>query len=105
MSRKVLIKSEELAEVEIALKVVSELQARGHSKLIYDEQKNKFINEQWDDIADSTIKKAVKSYGLKLQELNASKTEEKLKKEGYVTSRKTQEDGKIKIIAKQRVYA
>ena len=105
MSRKIHITSEELTEVEIALEVVSELQAEGHSRLTYDTQQNKFINEQWDDIADSTIQTAVQSYGLKLQELHAFKAEEKLKEKGYITRRINQEDGKIKIVAEVRVYA
>ena len=104
MSRKIYIKSQTLLEVKIALEVASEMQAKGCYQLSYDEQQNKFINKQLDDIADDTIAKAVASYGLKLQEYNATQIENKAKEKGYITSRKIQ-DGKIKIIAIQRVYA
>ncbi|SMN00166.1 hypothetical protein SPONN_1329 [uncultured Candidatus Thioglobus sp.] len=104
MSRRVIIKSKEVLEVEIANEVVNEMHQQGHTNLTYNQRENKFENQQWDDIKDEAIKKAEKCYGLKLQEFNTTKIEGQLKKQGYGTRRETK-DGKIKVIATQRVYA
>ncbi|MGR3913476.1 MAG: hypothetical protein OD918_02950 [Gammaproteobacteria bacterium] len=105
MSRKITITSEALLDVEAAREVVAEMRAQGHSDLSYDEETKQFVNAQWDDVADDTVPEAVRCYGLKVQERMASQTEQRLQAQGYATSRKVQGDGKIKIIAKQRVYA
>ncbi|MBA5249882.1 MAG: hypothetical protein FE834_10220 [Gammaproteobacteria bacterium] len=101
MSRRITVKSKEVLEVDIANEVVREMQ---HSTLTYDQQQQKFLNQEWDDVANNTMQKAMQLYDIKLQEYQATKIEEKCKEQGYITSRK-EENGKIKIIAKQRIYA
>jgi hypothetical protein len=93
-----------MVEIDIAKEVLQELRQKGCLKLQYSEQKNQFVNEQYDDIHNDTIQQAENLYGLKLQKRLLSQTENKLKEKGYITSRIIQ-DNKTKIIAKKRVYA
>lgn len=105
MSRRITIKSSvEILEPDLAKEVVEEMRREGVYSLTFDEQRRAFSNQQYDDIKDNSILHAERRYGLKLQEYSAKLATERLKKRGY--SVKTVKEGdKIKIVAKQRVYA
>jgi uncharacterized membrane protein len=117
MSRRVVIKSPAvLSEQDLAEEVVAELRRQGARNLMYDAQERKFANEQYDDVCDETLQKAERLYGLKVnqrreeqlrhQQQLAETLIENLKKNGYKDQKiEKQPDGKIKIVAKQYVYA
>lgn len=105
MSRWIEIKSEQVLEIDLAQEVVDELQIQGCRNLKFDQQNHTFTNQQYDDIENNTIAKAMQLYGMKLQEFHLLKVEKNLKNKGYLTNRKQQKDGKVKIVAVQRVYA
>lgn len=105
MSRIITIKSNEIIEIDLANEVIEEMREQGHSRLTFNEESKQFTNQQYDDIKNNTIDMAMQLYGSKLQELNLTKAEGKLKKNGYKTRREIEKTGEIKIIAEQNIYA
>ena len=105
MSRKITIRStKQILEKDLALEVVSEMLKNNQFNLKYDINKQVFISEQIDDHIDKSIlDEAEKLYYLKVQKRREEQLESKLKKNGYIVE-KIKQDGKIKIIAKQRIY-
>ena len=101
MSRIITISSnEEILEVDLAEEVVREI-----SNIDFDKNKKIFTSSQNEHLIDKSIfEKAEKLYYKKLQKRREQQLEEKLKSSGYKIE-KIKKDGKIKIVAKQRIYA
>lgn len=101
MSRRIVVKSEQIEETDLALEVIEELQM--HS-LRFNKENCRFENLQDEHAADKAIKTATKLYYQKRVLKNTRNITEALEKAGYKSTQK-EVDGKIKIVAVQRVYA
>ena len=101
MSRRIEIKSELIEEIDLVEEVLNEINARS---LSFDEKQKCFVNQQYDDIADNTIKKAEQLYYEKRRQRNIEKVKEALEKQGYRSTIKD-ENNKTKIVGVQLVYA
>ena len=103
MSRIIKIKSELIEEIDLAQEVITEI---NQNSLSFDTEQKCFVNQQYNDYAYNTIKKAEKLYYKKIQYRNMQIVEDALKKNGYSTEKMDiKENNSKKIVAVQRVYA
>ncbi len=107
MSRIVTIRSELVAEVDLAEEVVKELKANSGilaRSLTYNKRNKCFQSLVQEENDDALIRLAEKLYYAKRRERNIKKVDMALKKSKYRTKIKV-ENNKTKIVAVQRVYA
>lgn len=102
---------------ELAEAVVQEMRAEGREGVSFNLTESCFVSEgeaegysdHYENVARASHKQDVTEaesrYGLKLRELRENQVKENAEKCGYDVKKRVEEDGKVKMVLRQRVYS
>ena len=109
----------------LAQEVVREMRAEGRAGVVFDANALRFVSEgevmvEIDDYTNAVVSAgseeaarashgrlvgdAEARYGLKLQKLREEQVAENAKKRGYTLAKRVEENGKVKLVLRRRVY-